>query len=131
MSCWYSIWQLQTLQVLAIFEFPAPTSNKTCINLPADMSFNFLQKIQHNNFMILFHFASISGCYCECHVGTICGNFKHYKFWPYLNFLLQHQTKLVLICLQIRALIFYKKIQQSPVKKKLHSGNFEAENFKA
>ena len=23
---------------------------------------------------------------CEFHVGTLCGNFRHNKFWPYFNF---------------------------------------------
>ena len=38
--------------------------------------------------MTFFHFA--------CIVGTLRGKFKHLKFWPYLDFLLQQQIKLVL-----------------------------------
>ena len=26
---------------------------------------------------------------CEFHVGTVRANFRHYKFWPYLTFLLE------------------------------------------
>ena len=42
------------------------------------------------------HFASIAGCECEFYVGTLRGSFRDYKFWPYLNFLLERQIKLVL-----------------------------------
>ena len=31
-------------------------------------------------------------------VGTLRGNFRLYKFWPYLNVLLKQQIKLIIIC---------------------------------
>ena len=40
--------------------------------------------------------ASIAGCGCEFHVGIMRGNFRPYKFWPHLDFLLEKQIIIVL-----------------------------------
>ena len=45
---------------------------------------------------LFYHFASIVGCRCEFYVGTLHCNLVHYKFWPYLSFLLEQQITLLL-----------------------------------
>ena len=49
-----------------------------------------------DDFTIFSHFASVADCGCEFHIGTLRSNFKHYKSWPYLNFQLKQQIKVVL-----------------------------------
>ena len=44
----------------------------------------------------IFSELSVAVCGYEFHIGTLRGNFRHYKFWPYLNFLLEQQIELVL-----------------------------------
>ena len=44
-----------------------------------------------------YQLASVVGCGCEFYVGTLHCNYIDYEFWPYLNFLLEQQIKLVLI----------------------------------
>ena len=47
------------------------------------------------SFVNFVRIASICVGFC---LGTLHGYFSHKDFWPNLNFLLEYQTKLVLIC---------------------------------
>ena len=44
------------------------------------------------------NFARIASICVGFHVGTLHGYFFHQGLWPNLNFLLEYQIKLVLIC---------------------------------
>ena len=49
--------------------------------------------------MISFvNFARITSICVGFHLGTLHGYFFHQEFWPNLNFPLEYQIKLVLIC---------------------------------
>ena len=53
--------------------------------------------------MISFvNFSRIASICVGFHLGTLHGYFFHQDFWPNLNFLLEDQIKLVLICYPAR-----------------------------
>ena len=45
------------------------------------------------------HFARIASICEDFHLGTLHGYLFHQDFWPNLNFLLEYQIKVVLICM--------------------------------
>ena len=55
------------------------------------LNLTFRQCKLHNIFIFGMAF-----CEFEFHAGTLLGNFRHHRCWPYLDFLLEQQIKLVL-----------------------------------